>query len=98
MKESPKIRRCGGGDFFRRQVSHTRERTRYFRNVGGLVAFAAVGLRSKKGRIGFDQDAVEGKVAGDVADILRLGISGIAGEGNHETGVESALRFLEACR
>ena len=94
MKETPKICGCGCGDFFRRQVSHTSKRTRYFRNVGGLVAFAAIGLRSQKRRVRFDQDAIEWNVARDIANILRLGISGIARERNHETGVQPASRLL----
>ena len=77
------------------QVSHSRERLRHFRDVGGLVALAAVGLRSEKRRIGLDQDAVEWEFLGDVAKVLRFGIGGIAGEGNHEAHVESALGVFE---
>src|SRR5260370_6976527 len=45
LKEAPKIPCCGRGDFFWRTVSHSRKRTRYFRNVGRLVSFAAPALR-----------------------------------------------------
>jgi len=94
MEETPKICCRGGGDFFRRQVSHIRERARYFRDIGGLIAFAAVGLRSEEGRISFDQYAVQRNFFCGVTDMLGLRISGVAGEGNHEPGVEPAAGFL----
>src|ERR1700722_13049574 len=93
-EEAPKICCRGGGEFFRRQVSHIRKRTRYFRDVSGLVAFAAVWLGGEVGRIGFDQDADKRYFPGDVANVLGLRISGVAGEGNHEAGVEAASGFL----
>src|SRR5467141_4482496 len=46
-EEAPKILRGGGGNFVRRQVSHTRKRARHFRNVGRLIALAAPGLWRK---------------------------------------------------
>ena len=98
MEETPKICCRGGGEFFRRQVSHIRERARYFRDIGGLIAFAAVGLRSEEGRVGFDQDAVERNFFGDVADVLGLRISGVTGEGNHEAGVEVRGAPPQSCR
>src|ERR1700737_1343152 len=94
MEETPKICCRGGGDFFRRQVSHIRERARYFRDIGGLIAFAAVGLRSEEGRISFDQYAVQRNFFWCVTDMVGLRISGVAGEGNHEPGVEPAAGFL----
>ncbi len=95
MEKTPKICGCGSGDFFRRQVSHTSKRTRYFRDIGGLVALAAIGLRGEEGRVRLDEDAVKGKVARNVANVLRFGISGVARKRNHESGIESALRLLE---
>src|ERR1700704_7043882 len=68
MEETPKICSRGGGEFFRRQVSHIRERPRYFRDIGGLISFAAVRLRSEGGGGGFDQHAVKRGVFGDVPD------------------------------
>jgi len=94
MEETPKICSRGGGEFFRRQVSHIRKRPRYFRDIGGLISFAAVRLRSEEGRVGFDQDAVKREFFGDVADVLSLRISGVAGEGNQEARIESAAGFL----
>src|SRR6202035_4402519 len=81
-----------------RQVSHIRKRARYFRDVSGLVAFAAVGLGGEVGRVGFDQDAVKRYFPCDIAKVLGLRISGVAGEGNHEAGVESASGFLDCAR
>src|ERR1700736_233226 len=94
MEEAPKICGSGGGEFFRRQVSHIRKRARYFRDVGGLIAFAAVGWRREEGSVGFDENAVKRDVFCDVADVLGLRISRITGEGNHEASVKSAARFL----
>src|ERR1700686_1355048 len=94
MEEAPKISCRGGGEFFRRQVSHIRKRARYFRNIGGLVAFATVGLRSQEGRVGLDQDAIKRNFSGDVADVLSLRISGVTGKGNHEAGVKSTTGLL----
>jgi len=46
-KEAAKILGSGGCNFARRQVSHTREHARYFRNIGRLVALAAVRLLAR---------------------------------------------------
>src|SRR6202051_267149 len=94
MEKTPKICCRGGGEFFRRQVSHIRERARYFRDIGRLVAFAAVELRREERRVGFNQDAVKGNFFCHVADVLGLRIRGVTGEGNHEAGVQSAAGFL----
>src|SRR5437899_8657774 len=53
-EEAPEILRRGGGNFVRRQVSHTRKRARYFRNVRRLVALAAPRLRRKVRRVRFN--------------------------------------------
>src|ERR1700730_2131184 len=95
IEEAPKICCCGGGEFFRRQVSHIRERARHFPDIGRLVAFAAVCLRSEKGRIGFDQHAFQRNVAGYIPDVLRLRIRRVACKRNHETGIQSTARLLQ---
>src|SRR5205807_9982409 len=74
-EEAPKILRSGGGNFVRRQVSHTRKRARYFRNVGRLVALAAPGLRRKVRRVCFNQNLLERQSFRNVAKVLRFRIS-----------------------
>ncbi len=74
-EESPEIPCCGCGDFVWRQVSHTRERARYFRNVGRLVALAAVRLRREVRRIRFNQNVFQWQSFRNVANVLRFRIS-----------------------
>src|SRR6266481_9318502 len=73
-KEAPKILGGGGGNFVRRQVSHTRERTRHFRNVGGLVALAAVLLRGEVRRVRLNQNVLKRQSLRNVAKVLRFRI------------------------
>lgn len=95
MEETPEIRGCGCGDFFRRQVSHTSERTRYFRDVGRLVTFATIGLWGQKWRIGFDEDTVQGNITRDITDILCFGIGGVTRKRNHKPSIKSPPGFLK---
>src|SRR3984957_11004535 len=95
-EEAPKICCRGGGEFFRRQVSHISQRARYFRDIGRLVALTAVGLRREERGGSFDQNTVKRNFFCGVTDVLGLRISGVAGEGNHEPGVEAAAGRL-AC-
>ena len=55
---------------------------------GRLIALAAIGRRSQPGRVGFNQNAVQGQPRGHIAQRLRLGIGQIAGKGDEETQVE----------
>ena len=73
-EEAPKILRGGSRNFVRRQVSHTRERARYFGNVGRLVALAAPALRRKIRRVRLNQDALERQFLCDVAKVLSFRI------------------------
>jgi len=73
-EEAPKILRGGGGNFVRRQVSHTRKRARHFRNVGRLIALAAPGLWRKIRRVRLNQNFVERQCFRNVAKILRFRI------------------------
>ena len=73
-EEAPKIIGCGGGNFVWRQVSHTRERARYFGNVGRLVALAAPGLRRKVRSVRLNQNFLEGQFFRNVAKVLRFRI------------------------
>jgi hypothetical protein len=54
-EKTPEILGSRGGNFVSRQVSHTRKHARYFRNVGGLIALAAAGLRRQVRRVRFYQ-------------------------------------------
>src|SRR5262249_14020850 len=94
-EETPEIGCSCRGDFFRRQVSHIRQSFRYFGDIGGLVALAAKRLWSEERSVSFDQDAVERHLLGNVTDVLRLGIGGIAREGDEEPYVETALGVFE---
>ena len=69
-EEAPKILGGGGGNFVWRQVSHSRERARYFGHVGWLVAFAAVRLRRKIRSIRLNQDLFERQFFRNVAKVL----------------------------
>jgi hypothetical protein len=53
-------------------------------------------LRGKVGRIGFDEDTVERKGGGDVAERLRFGVGDVGGEGNVEAEFEALLGLLES--
>src|SRR5271157_1917748 len=57
---------------------------------GRLVALASIGRRSQPGRVGFDQNSVQGKARGDVAERLGLRIGQIAGKGDEKTQVKRA--------
>src|SRR6266850_2396975 len=73
-EEAPKILGGGGGNFGWRQVSHSRERARYFGNVGGLVALAAPGLRRKVRSVRLNQNLLEGQFFRNVAKVLSFWI------------------------
>src|SRR5258706_814505 len=73
-KEAPEILGGGGGNFVRRQVSHIRKRARYFGNVGGLVALAAVLLRREVRRVRLNQNVFELQSLRHVAQVLRFRI------------------------
>src|SRR5713226_1446639 len=73
-EEAPEILGGGGGNFVWRQVSHTRKRARYFRNVGGLVALAAPGLRRKIWSVRLNQNLLERQFFRNVAKVLRFRI------------------------
>src|SRR5467141_3303680 len=74
-KEAPKIPCCGRGDFFWRTVSHSRKCTRYFRNVGRLIALAAPRLRREVWRVRLNQNVLERQFFRNVANVLCLRIS-----------------------
>src|SRR5260370_42384383 len=73
-EEAPKILGGGGSNFVRRQVSHTRERARYFGNVGRLVALAAPRLRRKVRRVRLNQNVLQWQCFRNVAKVLRFRI------------------------
>src|SRR5207245_4713005 len=73
-EEAPKILGSGGGNFVRRQVTHTRKGARHFRNVGRLVTLAAPGLRCKVRSVRFNQDLLEWQSFCNVAKVLRFRI------------------------
>src|SRR5580698_1058736 len=54
------------------------------RCVGGLVALAAKVAGREKGRVGFDENAISGRVAGDILDNRRFRIGHVTGEGKIE--------------
>ncbi len=78
------------------QVSHTCQRSCYLRDVRGLVAPTALGLRRQIRAVGLDQQAIERDFAGNVAEGLRLRVRRIAREGNHEPNVHPATRVLQS--
>ena len=50
------------------------------RQEGGLVAFATQGLRREEGGVGFDQEAIERDIAGELAQCVGLAEGEGAGE------------------
>ena len=94
-EQPPKILRRRSGDFVSRQVSHTRYCTRYFRNIGGLVALAAIRLRRQVRRVRFDQNFLQRQSFRNIAKILRFRISRIPCKRNQEAHVYAAACVLE---
>src|ERR1700693_5964048 len=94
-KKTPKIRSRCGGKFVRRQVSHTRERTRYFRHVGGLITLAAKALWCQERSVRLNQNVRQRQSLRNVAQMLRFRIGRIARKRNHEAHVEHTLRVFE---
>jgi len=95
-KEAPEILGGGGGNFVRRQVSHIRKRARYFGNVGGLVALAAVLLRREVRRVRLNQNVFEWQSLRNVAKVLRFRIGRISREGNQEPHFNAAASVFES--
>ena len=93
-KQPEKVFRGCGGDFFGCRTLSSPASAGGLGHQGRLVALAAIGRGSEPGRVGFDQDAVEGHAGGHVAERLRLGIGKIAGKGEEEAQVERAPRLL----
>jgi len=71
---------------------------RYLDDEGGLVSFAPASLGREEGGVGLCQDAVEGELAGYVAQVLGLRVGHVAGEGNEEAHVQAAPGLLERAR
>src|SRR5579859_3584200 len=94
-KKAPKVF-CGSRrELLRRQVSHSCERPRYFGDKSRLVALPAKRLWREKRRIGLDQYRFERQRGGNIAQILRLRISRVSREGNHESHFCSTAGFFE---
>src|SRR5271170_7252859 len=98
MKKAPEILRRHERHFFRIQVSHSRERSCHFDDVGWLVALPAQRLRRQKRRICFRENAIEGQIASAVAKRLHFRIRDIGGERNEEAHFDSPPRILRTSR
>src|ERR1700761_2384548 len=62
------------GEFFGRDTTQLGEKLAGERGVRWFVALAAKGAGREKGRVGFEEDAIGGRVAGDILDGRRLRI------------------------
>src|SRR5579863_8658392 len=94
-EEPPKVCRGRLGYLHRWQVSHIPDALRHFRDIGRLVSPPPVGLRSQVGRIGFHEQLVQRNLSCDIPQILRLRIRHIPREGDQETYLHPAPRFLK---
>ena len=78
--------------FLGRDAAHLGQQRGGVDTIGGLVALAAIGHGREVRRVGFDEDAVERHVAGDVAQLLGL----LEGQDAGERHVEPSSRPVSA--
>ena len=77
-------------------MSHSGQRPCHSEDVRGLVALAAEALRGEEGGIRLDEDGIERKNGGNIAQGLGFGIGEITGKGDAETHVEAAVGVVKS--
>ncbi len=95
MEEPNEVFEGEGAGGFGGEVAELGEVAGGFDDVGGFVAFAAVGDGGEVGTVGFEEEAVEGDEGCGVPDVLRLGVAEVSGEGEDEAKIERGLGLGE---